>query len=76
MTILSKEPMNILLVEDGIVDRKYLGKHLSEPGHEATSYAGAETALDAYHQAFHPLIILDLGLPGMVIIAFRQSNGP
>jgi PAS domain S-box-containing protein len=68
--------MNILLVEDGVVVRAYLEKHLCDLGYEVTCCADAETALDAYQQAFYPVIILDLRLPGMDGFEFCRRIQP
>jgi len=57
--------MKILIVEDEPSSRLLLEKQLSLWGHEVIGCADAEIALEMYQQTFYPLIITDLGLPGM-----------
>ena len=57
--------MRTLIVEDETITRVTFEEHLRLLGHEVTACADAETALKKYQQAFYPLILLDLGLPGM-----------
>ena len=57
--------MKILLVEDEPITGKAFEEQLKRLGYEVTVCTDAETALEAYQQTFHPLILLDLGLPGM-----------
>jgi signal transduction histidine kinase len=53
--VVDDEPLSLMLFEEQI--RTY--------GHEVTPCENAITALEAYHKTFYPLIVLDLGLPGM-----------
>ena len=57
--------MKILVVEDDRVTRVVLDRILSNIGHEVTACASAEEAIEPYKAVFHPLIFLDLYLPGM-----------
>ena len=57
--------MNVLVVEDDPLTRKILVGLLTKRGHTVTACASAETAIEAYQQAFYPLLILDLFLPGL-----------
>jgi PAS domain S-box-containing protein len=57
--------METLLVEDDALVRFTLETQLRSLGHEVTACEDARTALEAYQQTFYPLIVLDLGLPGM-----------
>jgi len=73
--------MKMLLIENNSITRLMFEKQFRGMGHEVTACAKAETGLEAYHQTFYPLIILDLGLPEMDgfefsrrIRAFPQSD--
>ncbi len=57
--------MKTLIVENHHEARSLFEITIRSLGHEVTACADAETALLAYHQSFHQLIILDLGLPGI-----------
>jgi len=57
--------MKTLIVEDERSSRLFFEKLVRFYGHEVTACTNAEAALEAYQQTFYPLIILDLGLPGM-----------
>ena len=57
--------MKTLIVEDDATTRQAIEQQLQALGHEVTTCADAETALEACHQTFYSLIILDLDLPGM-----------
>ncbi len=57
--------MKILIVEDESLIRLYHEQHIRSLGFECTSCADAETALEVYRHTFYPLIVTDLGLPGM-----------
>jgi two-component sensor histidine kinase/AmiR/NasT family two-component response regulator len=57
--------MKILLIEDNAIARLLFEKQIRALGYEVTACETAEAALEAYQQMFYPLIILDLGLPGM-----------
>lgn len=55
----------ILVVEDGLLNRKFLGFLLTEEGYEVQSAPTAEEAL-VLLETFHPrLILMDVHLPGM-----------
>jgi len=57
--------MKTLIVEDNEITRLVFENQIQSLGYDVSACADAETALEAYRQAFYPLIILDLGLPGM-----------
>lgn len=57
--------MKILLVEDNTLSRLVLEEQLHSLNCEVSACPNAEAALEAYKQTFYPLILLDLGLPGM-----------
>jgi PAS domain S-box-containing protein len=57
--------MKTLFVEDDAIARFTFKKHMRSLGHEVTACVDAKTALEAYQQTFYPLIVVDLGLPGM-----------
>jgi len=57
--------MKTLIVEDELNSRLLYEEQLRVWGYEVTACADAETALEMYQQTFSPLIVLDLGLPGM-----------
>ncbi len=42
-----------------------LEEQIGDYGHEVTACETAISALEAYQQTFYPLIVTDLGLPGM-----------
>ncbi len=55
----------LLLIEDDQFVRPLLEERLELWGYEVTACEDAETALAVVQQDFYPLIMLDLGLPGM-----------
>lgn len=57
--------MQILLVEDEPIIQQLYEKQLRSLGHDVVACANAESALAFYQQTFQPLVIIDLGLPGM-----------
>jgi len=65
--------MKTLLVEDELSSQLFLEEQISLYGHEVTLCADAETALEAYQQSFYPLIVSDLGLPGMDGLEFCRQ---
>jgi CheY-like chemotaxis protein len=57
--------MNILIVEDGAVDRKLAGVVLKTADHRVSEHGSAEDALQSMTTDKPDLILLDLRLPGM-----------
>ncbi|MCP4402604.1 MAG: response regulator [bacterium] len=57
--------MNTLLVEDNSSERSLCEEQIRSFGYDVTVCPNAEAALDAYQQTLYPLIIVDLGLPGI-----------
>ncbi len=57
--------VEILIVEDDTSTRVLLTRLLQECGNTVVACSDAEAAAEAYRQAFYPLVILDLYLPGM-----------
>jgi PAS domain S-box-containing protein len=57
-------PLRILLVEDDAATRRLLDRLLSNLGHEVTTAASAEAALEVAHSRDYELLISDIGLPG------------
>jgi len=57
--------MKILLVEDNSSERSLFEEQIRSFGYDVTACPNAETALAACQQTFYPLIIVDLGLPGI-----------
>jgi diguanylate cyclase (GGDEF)-like protein len=57
--------LNVLVVEDDPLTRKILAGLLTKRGHTVTACPSAESAIEAYRQAFYPLLFLDLFLPGL-----------
>lgn len=57
--------MNALVVEDDPVTQLLLRQILTKRGHEVTAVATAEAAMEKVRDAFYPLVILDVMLPGM-----------
>jgi PAS domain S-box-containing protein len=57
--------MKVLLVEEDATACLTFEQDLQAMGYEVTACANAETALEAYQHTFYPLILLNLGLPGM-----------
>lgn len=57
--------MHVLIVEDNKITRLVFEKLIKSLGYEVTACENAENALEACQSRFFPLIILDLGLPGM-----------
>ena len=62
--------MRVLLVEDEPDLRSLLRDILVAQGHVVTACGTAECALAAYGRHAHPLVVLDLNLPGMDGLAF------
>lgn len=62
----------LLLVEDDVISQVTLQKQLQSFGYEVTAISDANTALQVYRQNFFPLILTDLGLPGMDGLEFCQ----
>ena len=72
--------MDILIVEDEATTRAVLSQMLSGRGHRIIECTSAEQAIEQYRHSFFPLVILDLGLPGMSGFEFcrwlrRQPDG-
>ncbi len=57
--------MKALSVEDELTFQVFLEEHLRVCGHDVTLCGDAETAWEICRQTFYPVIIPDLGLPGM-----------
>lgn len=57
--------MKVLLVEDSDVSRIALQQMLERRGHEVTPCPDAEVALAEFGCQYYPLVLVDLGLPGM-----------
>jgi PAS domain S-box-containing protein len=57
--------MNVLVVEDDATSRLLLTRLISERGHRVNACPDAESAMAASESQLHPLILLDLMLPGM-----------
>lgn len=64
--------MKILVVEDNFITRRLFEKLIQTLGHEVTTCAKGEAALEIYQQTFYPMIVLDLGLPGMSGFEFSR----
>ncbi len=72
--------MRILIIEDEATTRAVLSQMLSGRSHRIVQCASAEQAIEQYRQNFFPLVVLDLGLPGMSGFEFcrwlrRQPDG-
>jgi len=57
--------MNVLVVEDDDLMMDSLCANIKNRGHSVKACKDAETALEEYQHIFYPLIITDIGLPGM-----------
>lgn len=57
--------LRVLVVEDNASDRWYFSEILRSRGYTVVSCEDGETAWAAFQEAPPPLILLDLGLPGM-----------
>jgi len=57
--------MHVLIVEDNKITRLVFEKLIRSLGYDVTACENAEVALAVCQERFFPLIILDLGLPGM-----------
>ena len=57
--------MKTLIVEDNSTERLLLEERIQSLGHDVTSCANGEEAMEICQQAVYALFILDLGLPGM-----------
>ena len=57
--------MKVLIVEDDTLQRLEREYQVQALGFEYASYADAAAALRAYQHTFYPVIITDMGLPGM-----------
>jgi diguanylate cyclase (GGDEF)-like protein len=72
--------VDILIIEDEATTRAVLSQMLSGRGHRIVQCTSAEQAIEQYRQNFFPLVMLDLGLPGMSGFEFcrwlrRQPDG-
>lgn len=65
--------MKTLLIEDDRSTLRVLEKILTRRNHEVTACKDGETALKAFQQEKHPLIILDMILPGMDGFTFMKK---
>lgn len=57
--------MKILIVEDNSSERLLFEEEIRSFGYDVTVCPNVETALKIYQQVFYPLIVVDLGLPGI-----------
>ncbi len=57
--------MKLLLIEDDALICSLFQERFETWGYHVSAFADAETALETYQREFYPLIVLDLGLPGM-----------
>ncbi|OQY27603.1 MAG: hypothetical protein B6244_10100 [Candidatus Cloacimonetes bacterium 4572_55] len=57
--------MKILIIEDDFIFLKLISKIIENNGHEPIAYTNAEDALERYQAEFFPLIVTDVGLPGI-----------
>jgi len=57
--------MKTLFVEDNSSERSLFEEQIRSFGYDVTVCPNAEAALEIYQQTFYPLIIVDLGLPGI-----------
>lgn len=64
--------LKTLIVEDEPGTRLVLTQILKARGHEVTACESAEKAMEALRREFHPLVLLDLLLPGINGIEFCQ----
>jgi diguanylate cyclase (GGDEF)-like protein len=72
--------VDILIIEDEATTRAVLSQMLAGRGHRIVQCTSAEQAIEQYRQNFFPLVMLDLGLPGMSGFEFcrwlrRQPDG-
>lgn len=65
--------MNTLIVEDNSITRALLQRQIRVMGHEVVSCGEAEQALELCRHNCFPLIVLDLGLPGMDGFEFTRQ---
>ncbi|PQO38779.1 histidine kinase [Blastopirellula marina] len=56
-------PRNILLAEDGVVNRKVAQSLLENRGHHVTSVENGQLAVDAYQNGSFDLILMDVQMP-------------
>jgi len=62
--------MDILLIDDESSIRDFLIDSLQARGHRVVGCASAEEAMSQYERLFYPLIVVDVGLPGISGIEF------
>jgi diguanylate cyclase (GGDEF)-like protein len=72
--------VDILIIEDEATTRAVLAQMLGGRSHRIVQCTSAEQAIELYRQNFFPLVVLDLGLPGMSGFEFcrwlrRQPDG-
>jgi two-component system copper resistance phosphate regulon response regulator CusR len=70
--------MRLLLVEDDVAIREFLGRALSEAGYKVDAASDANTAEAMALEGIHDAFIIDLGLPdrdGLDLIASCRSQG-
>ncbi|GAA4428000.1 response regulator [Bremerella cremea] len=56
-------PRNILLAEDGVVNRKVAQSLLENRGHHVTAVENGQLAVDAYRSGMFDLILMDVQMP-------------
>ncbi len=57
--------VKLILVDDEQSQRELLSGYLSKKGYEVHTFAGGQEALQAYHEIFAPLALVDMKMPGM-----------
>ena len=57
--------MKLILVDDEQSQWELLSGYLSKKGYEVHTFAGGQEALQAYHEIFAPLALVDMKMPGM-----------
>ncbi|RMH69858.1 MAG: response regulator [Gemmatimonadetes bacterium] len=62
--------MNVLIIEDDTYVTRLLKDTIRRAGHDVTDCLDAESALAHYQTTFYPLIISDIGLPGIDGVGF------
>jgi diguanylate cyclase (GGDEF)-like protein len=65
-----RDPLEVLVVEDDAVTRQILVRILTDRAYRVSAFGTAEEAMPAYEEKIHPLLFLDLVLPGADGFAF------
>ena len=73
MTVLSRSPSRVLLVEDDASLRRALARAMRLAGFEVEAYAAVEMLLTCGTAVQHACLVLDVDMPGIGGIEFKEA---